>query len=200
MALPEPIVSLTAALSKLPGVGPRSAERIALHLVQTESALVQHLAGLVDGLDVASGGELTVALDTGKDPAHISFAGPGKSEAELTRAVAAGVHLHMERRVGLGSVCRRQATAEIGDIVKAMADEGLRLHGFGVKAAGIAGERSGQLRDQRGFPGAVGPYQCVHFAAQYGEADVVGCNQAAELLDQALYGEQCVSHARPLCG
>ena len=44
MALPEPIISLTAALAKLPGVGPRSAERIALHLVQTEPALVQHLA------------------------------------------------------------------------------------------------------------------------------------------------------------
>jgi len=59
-------------------------------------ALVQHLAGLVDGLDVASGGELKVALDTGKDPSHISFAGPGKSEAELTQAVAAGVHVHAE--------------------------------------------------------------------------------------------------------
>ena len=44
MPLPEPIVSLTAALSKLPGVGPRSAERIALHLVQAESASVKHLA------------------------------------------------------------------------------------------------------------------------------------------------------------
>jgi diaminopimelate decarboxylase len=59
-------------------------------------ALVQHLAGLVDGLDVASGGELKVALDTGKDPAHISFAGPGKGEAELTQAVAAGVQVHAE--------------------------------------------------------------------------------------------------------
>src|ERR1035438_10214336 len=44
MPLPEPIVSLTAALAKLPGVGPRSAERIALHLVQAESAQVRHLA------------------------------------------------------------------------------------------------------------------------------------------------------------
>jgi recombination protein RecR len=42
--LPEPIVSLIAALSKLPGIGPRSAERIALHLVQTESGAVQQLA------------------------------------------------------------------------------------------------------------------------------------------------------------
>ena len=44
MPLPEPIVALTAALAKLPGVGPRSAERIALHLVQADSAQVRHLA------------------------------------------------------------------------------------------------------------------------------------------------------------
>ncbi len=44
MPLPEPIVVLTAALAKLPGVGPRSAERIALHLVQTETAQVRQLA------------------------------------------------------------------------------------------------------------------------------------------------------------
>lgn len=42
--LPEPIVALTAALAKLPGIGPRSAERVALHLVQTEIPVVQHLA------------------------------------------------------------------------------------------------------------------------------------------------------------
>jgi len=45
--LPEPIIALTAALSKLPGVGPRSAERIALHLVQTETAQVKHLADTI---------------------------------------------------------------------------------------------------------------------------------------------------------
>jgi recombination protein RecR len=43
-ALPEPITALIGALSKLPGIGPRSAERIALHLVQAESASVTHLA------------------------------------------------------------------------------------------------------------------------------------------------------------
>ena len=42
--LPEPIVTLIAALNKLPGIGPRSAERIALHLVQSEAASVQQLA------------------------------------------------------------------------------------------------------------------------------------------------------------
>lgn len=46
-ALPEFIESLIAALGKLPGVGPRSAERIALHLVQAESAEVKHLAAAI---------------------------------------------------------------------------------------------------------------------------------------------------------
>jgi recombination protein RecR len=44
MPLPDSIVTLIAALSKLPGVGPRSAERIALHLVQADSPSVQSLA------------------------------------------------------------------------------------------------------------------------------------------------------------
>ena len=44
MALPDSIVALIAALNRLPGVGPRSAERIALHLVQADSPTVQGLA------------------------------------------------------------------------------------------------------------------------------------------------------------
>jgi diaminopimelate decarboxylase len=64
-------------------------------------AVVQHLAGLVDHLDVASAGELAVALDTGCDPASISFAGPGKTDAELRRAVAAGVTVEVESRTEL---------------------------------------------------------------------------------------------------
>jgi diaminopimelate decarboxylase len=59
-------------------------------------AVVQHMAGLADGLDVASAGELKTALDTGFNPAHISFAGPGKSAAELRRAVAAGICINVE--------------------------------------------------------------------------------------------------------
>ena len=42
--LPEPIAVLIGALNKLPGIGPRSAERIALHLVQAESGAVKQLA------------------------------------------------------------------------------------------------------------------------------------------------------------
>src|SRR5271170_3511545 len=46
-ALPDLITALITALNKLPGVGPRSAERIALHLVQTDSTGVKQLAGSI---------------------------------------------------------------------------------------------------------------------------------------------------------
>jgi hypothetical protein len=50
----------------------------------------------------------------------------------------AGIHLADEPLVGLGSVCRRQATHEIGAIVSHFAAQGLALHGFGVKITGVA--------------------------------------------------------------
>jgi diaminopimelate decarboxylase len=54
------------------------------------------MAGLVDGIDVASAGELKVALDAGAHPAEISFAGPGKREIELRQAVASRVLVNLE--------------------------------------------------------------------------------------------------------
>ena len=59
-------------------------------------ALVAHMASLVDGIDVASGGELKVALDAGANPREVSFAGPGKSNIDLRRAVAAGILINLE--------------------------------------------------------------------------------------------------------
>lgn len=59
-------------------------------------ALVGFMRQLVDGMDVASAGELKLALDAGADPRTIGFAGPGKRDAELRQAVAAGVLLHVE--------------------------------------------------------------------------------------------------------
>jgi recombination protein RecR len=45
--LPAPIEALLAVLGKLPGIGPRSAERIALHIVQSDPGYVQELARAV---------------------------------------------------------------------------------------------------------------------------------------------------------
>ena len=86
--------------------------RVKLHYAMKANpmpALVGHMARLVDGLDVASGGELSVALDAGMDPREISFAGPGKSEAELAQAIAAGILLNVEsfaRNRGAGAAVR----------------------------------------------------------------------------------------------
>jgi hypothetical protein len=50
---------------------------------------------------------------------------------------AAGVDLAAVPPVGVGSVCRRRATEEIGTIMKTLAGKGLKLHGFGVKTEGL---------------------------------------------------------------
>jgi len=77
-------------------------------------ALVAHMAREVDGIDVASGRELRVALDAGADPREISFAGPGKSMPELAQAVASGILVNVEsaREVNLlASVSRELGLA-----------------------------------------------------------------------------------------
>lgn len=67
-------------------------------------ALVQHMAALVDGFDVASGSELRIALDTPMPAERVSFAGPGKTRGELAQAVAAGVVLSAESESELASI------------------------------------------------------------------------------------------------
>ena len=59
-------------------------------------AVVGLMAGLVDGIDVASAGELKVALDAGVNPLEVSFAGPGKRLSELRQAVASRVLINVE--------------------------------------------------------------------------------------------------------
>ena len=73
--------------------------RIKLHYAMKANpmpALVGLMATLVDGIDVASAGELRVALDAGAHAQEISFAGPGKRDAELRQAVAAGILVNVE--------------------------------------------------------------------------------------------------------
>jgi recombination protein RecR len=45
--LPEPITTLTAELCRLPGIGPRSAERLALHLVQSDADVSRRLSDVI---------------------------------------------------------------------------------------------------------------------------------------------------------
>ncbi len=68
--------------------------------------IVQHLVGILDGLDVASAGELDVALATGMDPGLISFAGPGKRDPELAKAINAGITINMESENEMRRIAR----------------------------------------------------------------------------------------------
>lgn len=95
-------------------------------------ALVQMMGVLVDGFDVASGGELKIALDAGMPPARISFAGPGKSNAELRCAIAAGVLLHLE------SEQEMERAARIGDLIGLTPRVAVRVNPeFELKYAGM---------------------------------------------------------------
>lgn len=74
-------------------------EEIHLHYAMKANpmpAVIQHMAHLVEGIDVASVGEMRAALDTIMPAERISFAGPGKKAHELSCAIAAGIVLNME--------------------------------------------------------------------------------------------------------
>ncbi|MBC7986076.1 MAG: pyridoxal-dependent decarboxylase, exosortase A system-associated [Sphingomonadaceae bacterium] len=58
--------------------------------------VVQSIFPLVDGLDVASAGELQIVLDAGISTDHVSFAGPGKRDPELVLAIEHGAILNLE--------------------------------------------------------------------------------------------------------
>ena len=106
-------------------------------------ALVGHLAGLVDGFDVASAGEMKLALDAGMAPDRIDFAGPGKSDAELRQAAAAGIVISLEGQgeperlhaAGLAVGCRPKVLVRVNPAFDVRAG-GLRMGG-GAKPFGI---------------------------------------------------------------
>jgi diaminopimelate decarboxylase len=110
-------------------------EQIAIHYAIKANpmpALVGFMSDLVDGLDVASGAEMRVALDAGMSPGQISFAGPGKSASELTQAVAAGILVNAE------SPRELQLLHEISERLRIPARVAVRVNpGFELKSSGM---------------------------------------------------------------
>ena len=101
-------------------------------------ALVCHMAGLVDGLDVASAGELRLALDAGMASEHISFAGPGKSEAELQQAVAAGILVNLESFREVALLARASERMGVPARVAVRVNLPFELKASGMKMSGGA--------------------------------------------------------------
>ncbi len=95
-------------------------------------ALVQHMATIVDGFDLASAGEMKVALDTTMPANNISMAGPGKRPEELAQAIAAGITINIE------------SANELKTIVQLSEKSGFQAHiairinpAFELKASGM---------------------------------------------------------------
>ena len=125
-------------------------EMVKLHYAikaNSYAPLLESLAKLVDGLDVASAGEMELALVAGTEAADISFAGPGKRDGELEAAIAAGVTLNCESE---GEAARAIAIGERLSIRPKLAvrvnpdfeikGSGMRMGG-GAKPFGVDAER-----------------------------------------------------------
>ena len=95
-------------------------------------AVVEYMVGLVDGLDVASLGELRVALATGVDPKDVSFAGPGKRDEELLYAAESGITVNLE------SEAEMRRLARIGERIGKCPSVAIRVNPpFELKTSGM---------------------------------------------------------------
>ena len=101
-------------------------------------AVVQHFVNLVDGIDVASVKEMMVALDAGLNPADISFAGPGKSDSEVSCAVAAGIILNLESERELESAITAGKRSGVIARVAIRVNPDFELKASGMKMGGGA--------------------------------------------------------------
>jgi diaminopimelate decarboxylase len=114
---------------------------VALHYAvkaNPNAELLVWLAGRVDGFDLASGGELDRLLDAGVDTRTISFAGPGKRDAELRQAIAAGVTINLESE---GEAARALAVSKALGVQPKLAvrvNPPFGLKGSGMKMGGLA--------------------------------------------------------------
>ena len=99
-------------------------------------AVVHHLSGLVDGFDVASALELRTALNTTMPANRVSFAGPGKTLAELRQAVAAGVTLEIESATEAWRLAEIEQQLGIRCRVAVRVNPDFQIKGSGMRMGG----------------------------------------------------------------
>jgi diaminopimelate decarboxylase len=116
-------------------------ERLRIHYAVKANPfapVLELMRTLVDGFDIASGGELEMVLAAGQDPTVTSFAGPGKRDAELELAIRHGVTLNLE---STGEARRALAIAERLGVTPRLAvrvNPEFELRGSGMKMGGGA--------------------------------------------------------------
>ena len=116
-------------------------QRLAIHYAMKGNpfpAVLEFMKGLVDGFDVASGGELELALAAGVDASRISFAGPGKRDRELERAISLGVTLNSESEGEVERALAIGAKLGITPRLAVRVNPSFDLKGSGMKMGGGA--------------------------------------------------------------
>jgi diaminopimelate decarboxylase len=116
-------------------------ERLALHFAVKANPyqpVLQAMSQLVDGFDIASGGELALVTAAGIDPRLISFAGPGKRTDELEAAISAGVTLNLESEGEAARALDAGARLGITPRLAIRVNPDFDLKGSGMKMGGGA--------------------------------------------------------------
>lgn len=127
---------ITARVAYLRSVLPKDVKLSYAVKANPMPAVVQHLSSLVDSFDVASAFEMKTALDTVVPASCISFAGPGKTSAELTQAVAAGVTIEMESQTEAGRIIEAGNRLGIRPKVALRVNPDFQVKGSGMKMGG----------------------------------------------------------------
>lgn len=100
--------------------------------------VLEHMRDIVDGFDLASGGELDLAIEAGVDPNKMSFAGPGKRDAELKKAIIAGVTLNVESPTEADRMIAIAASLGLKAKAALRVNPNFDLKGSGMKMGGGA--------------------------------------------------------------
>ena len=164
--------------------------RLAIHYAMKGNPfppLLEFMNSLVDGFDLASGGEMQLALAAGVSPEKMSFAGPGKRDRELEAAISCGVTLNLESE---GEASRALAIGERLGITPKLAvrvnpsfdlkGSGMKMGG-GAKQFGVDAERVPALIKQIIAKGADWHGLHIYAGSQALKADAIIEMQAATL-------------------
>ena len=116
-------------------------ERLHIHYAMKANPfapLLEHMADLVDGLDIASGGELAMARQAGFLASEISFAGPGKTDGELLAAIRSGVTINLESAGEARRALDIGQTLGVAPRLAIRVNPDFELRGSGMKMGGGA--------------------------------------------------------------
>ncbi len=102
------------------------------------SPVLQLFSELVDGFDIASGGELGMVRDAGIEADRVSFAGPGKRDSELEAAISAGVTLNLESEAEADRSLRIAEALGLRPRLAIRVNPDFDLKGSGMKMGGGA--------------------------------------------------------------